>query len=105
MNGIKPLFVCMLVILLENGPSSVYAQAPAATAPKQATSPSERVPAEKSVLAESSKHAAKPETVEFCLCVGEGDNSMSKKIEQALAAPLHKTGLDYSDQPLQDIVM
>jgi hypothetical protein len=106
MNGMKPLFVWVLVFLIENGPSSIYAQTRGAAAPKQTASPSDRVPAEKSVLAESSKQAAKPEAVaaDFCRCVGEGDNSMSKKIEQALAAPLHKPGLDYTDQPLQDVV-
>jgi hypothetical protein len=29
---------------------------------------------------------------------------MSTKIEKALAGPLHQTGLDYADQPLEDVV-
>src|SRR6476620_1421843 len=33
------------------------------------------------------------------------DNSAStKRIEQALAGPLHSSGLDYTDQPLHDVV-
>jgi hypothetical protein len=92
-----------MLVLLGNVVLSAYAGAPeAAASPKQATSPTERVAAEKSVLTEPSKPEAA--AAEFCRCVGEGDNSMSKKIEQALAAPLHKTGLDYADQPLQDVV-
>jgi hypothetical protein len=101
MYGMKSLSVCVLIVLLGNVFLSAHAQAPAAV-----TSATERVAAEKSVLTESSRQAFKPEaaSADFCRCVGEGDNSMSKKIEQALAAPLHKAGLDYADQPLQDVV-
>lgn len=104
MNGMKSLLVCLLLgsVVL---PVDAQAQE-AAVAPKQATAPTERAPAEKSVLTESSTQAAKPEAAaaEFCRCVGEGDNSVSRRIEKALATPLHRTGLDYVDQPLEDIV-
>src|SRR5215210_2076285 len=107
MYGMKSLFICVPVILLGNAFSSAQAQAPAAVdSPKQVNSPSERVAAEKSVLAESSKQAAKPEAAaaDFCQCVGHGEIVAMKRIEQALSAPLHQTGLDYSDQPLADVV-
>ena len=65
MNGMKSLFVCVLIVLLGSVFSPAHAQVPAAVAsPKQATPPTERVAAEKSVLAESSKQAAKPEAAD-----------------------------------------
>jgi hypothetical protein len=106
MNGTKPLSVCVLIVLFGNGSVPAHAQAPEAiTQAPNAVSPTERVPAEESVLSEPSKQAAKPEAAaaDFCRCVGEGDNSTSRKIEKALATPLHQTGLDYADQPLEDI--
>src|SRR5437762_7303751 len=107
MNGIKSLFIYALIVLLENVVLPAHARPPEAVAsPKQAASPTERVAAEKSVLAESLKQVANPEAAagDFCRCVGEGESSARKKIEQALASPLHKTGLDYTDQPLMDVV-
>jgi type II secretory pathway component GspD/PulD (secretin) len=107
MYGMKCLFVGVAIILVGNVVLSARAQAPAAIAsPKHASSPTERVGAERSVLAESSKQAAKSEAAaaEFCQCIGQGDNSATKRIEQALSAPLHRTGLDYAEQPLSDVV-
>ena len=107
MNGTKHLSVCTLIFLLGSGYLRAYAQASeAAASPKQINSSPGQPAAEKSVLAEPSKQAAKPEAVaaDFCRCVGEGDSSMSKRIEKALAIPLHQTGLDYVDQPLEDVV-
>jgi hypothetical protein len=103
----KSLCVCVPIILIGNVFVSAHAQVPASVAaPKQVNSPTERVGVEKSVLAESSKPAAKSEATaaEFCQCIGQGDNSAAKRIEQVLSAPLHRTGLDYSDQPLSDVV-
>jgi hypothetical protein len=94
------------MVLLGNGYLPVYVKAADATAAsKKPAAPTEGTATEKPVLAESSKQAAKPEpaTTNFCRCVGEGDNSMSKKIEKTLASPLHRTGLDYADQPLEDV--
>jgi len=95
MSGMKPLFVCTLVVLLTSGRSFVRAETPLESKPAAA---------EKSVLAESSKPASKPEatTAEFCRCVGEG--ATSRRIAAVLAAPLHKNGLDYVNQPLTDVV-
>src|SRR4051812_37919446 len=107
MYGRKSLFICLLSIVPGNFVLSAFARAPeGATSPKQATSPFERAAAEKSVLTATSKQAAKHEApaAEFCRCVGESENSARKKIEQTLASPLHQTGLDYSDQPFQDVV-
>src|SRR5215213_3932381 len=107
MCRMKSLFICVPIALVGSVFLSAHAQAPASVAaPKQATSSTERVGAEKSVLAESSKPAAKSEAAaaEFCQCIGQGDNSAIKRIEQALSAPLHRTGLDYADQPLTDVI-
>jgi hypothetical protein len=102
MNGIKLLFVCVLMVLLGNVGLLARAQAPeAATTPK-----AEPKAAEKSPLVEGSNRAkTELSAAEFCQCVGRDVNSASsKKIEQALAGPLHSSGLDYADQPLQDVV-
>lgn len=107
MYNMKYLSVCVPIVLLGSVVLPSHAQAPAAVAsPKPVAPPTKRVAAEKSVLAESSKQAAKSEAApaDFCQCVGHGEIAATKKIEQALSAPLHQTGLDYSDQPLADVV-
>src|SRR4051812_47834384 len=106
MNRMQLPFVSALIVLLGICFSPVYAQVPQpVAAPKQATSPTERLVPEKSVLAGPSKPIAKPEavTADFCQCVGPRDNAATKRIEQALSGPLHQTGLDYADQPLADV--
>jgi len=76
-----------------------------AEAPKARFQPES--PAEKSVLTESSKHAAKPvsDQEELCQCMEQKETSAAKKIEQVLAGPLHSNGIDVADQPLIDILM
>lgn len=106
MNGMKSLFVCVLTVLLGNAYLSAQFQAQeAATSPK-AGSKAEQIPAEKSAIAEgANRDKRESSAAELCQCIGRDNNSAStKKIEQALAGPLHSTGLDYADQPLQDVV-
>ncbi len=105
MNGMKWVFVCGLIVLFGNVFFPAHAQTPEAAKPK-ATSPAAPIAAEKSVLTDSATQAAKPEaaTANVCLCVSQSDSASTKKIEQALAGPLHSSGIDYADQPLQDVV-
>ncbi len=57
------------------------------------------------MLTESAKQSAKPEAAaDFCQCVGQDESAVAKRIEQALAGPLHSSGIDYADQPL-DVVL
>jgi hypothetical protein len=39
-----------------------------------------------------------------CKCVGETPSPAVEKIEQALRGPLHSTGVDFSETPLNDVV-
>jgi len=41
---------------------------------------------------------------DFCKCISESDSDAVKRIEQALGAPLHSTGLDLTETPLHDVV-
>jgi hypothetical protein len=86
MQGLKSLFVCVLVIVLGNTLLRADAKDPEAPAKSE------------------QKAKADAAGVGFCQCVGRDESSAAKRIEDALDSPLHQTGLDYSDQPLQDVV-
>jgi hypothetical protein len=69
-------------------------------------------PQDKPVVAAKAEHAAPAESptssgqnsADLCKCIGEGDLPSVARIKQALQGPLHSSGLDYVEQPLQDIV-
>src|SRR6476469_6247658 len=107
MNGIKLLFVCMLTVLLGSVCLPAQAQSPEGSTSPKPTSKVDQATTTKSAIAESSNRArAESVGAELCQCAGRDNNSAStKKIEQALAGPLHSHGLSYSDQSLQDVVM
>ena len=104
MSGAKPVFVCVLTVL--TGAVRLLAADEAAEPPKQAK-PTAPIAVEKSVLAESSKQAATPDPAkeEFCECVDQKESEAAKRIEKALNAPLHSMGIDFADQPLNDVLM
>jgi hypothetical protein len=104
MYGLKLLLACVLVVLL--GYSFVWAEA---KAPEGATSPkptpkAEPTPAGKSPVAEGSSSDKTDASSELCQCINRDNAASTKKIEQALAGPLHSNGLDYADVPLQDVL-
>jgi hypothetical protein len=105
MNGSKSLFVCALIALLEtvfSTPANAQFAPGAAAKPAPKADP---VAKEKSVLAEGQKRAKlEAAAPDFCRCVGEDDSTAVARIGQVLSASLHPTGLDYTDQPLQDVV-
>jgi hypothetical protein len=106
MNETKSVFVCVLIILMSNVPLAAKDQASeAAVSPKQAT-PTTPIAAEKSVLAESSKPAATAGSAkdELCQCVDQKESAAAKRIEQALAGPLHSSGLEVADTPLASVL-
>ena len=104
MNGMKSLFVCVLIVLLGSGFVLAQAKSPedgAAPKPK-----AEQAPAEETAVAkDSNRDKTEAPSSEFCQCINRDNSASTKRIEQALAGPLHSAGLDYSDQPLQDIVV
>jgi hypothetical protein len=104
MNGVKSLFVCVLVVLLGN--SFVFAQVkgPEGGASPKPAPKAETATAEKSPKAEGANHETTNASTEFCQCIGRDNAASTKKIEEALAGPLHSVGLDYADVPLQDVV-
>ena len=104
MNGIKQVWGCAVVgwciALLTVG---VQAQ-------EQADSPVGGVPggaapgAEKSLLAEGAAPTIDyGKALEYCQCVGRFPASV-KKIEHVLRGPLDSAGIDFTDQPLSDVV-
>jgi hypothetical protein len=106
MNEIKSMFVCMLIVLLGDACLTAHAQAPAGGASPKPTALVAQTTAEKSAVAEGSNRGkTESAAAELCQCAGHDNNSAStKKIEQALAGPLHSGGLSYSDRSLQDVV-
>jgi len=101
MNGLKSLFACALIASVATVWAAARAQSPAENlSPK-----SDKPPAERSVLTGASQNT-KPENAptDFCQCVGEDDSPAVARIESALRAPLHSSGIDYADVPLQEIV-
>jgi hypothetical protein len=103
MKWMKSLVVCLSIVLFGNVGLLARAQAQEAVTPPKA----EPKAAEKSPLVEGSNRAkTESSATEFCQCVGRDVNSASsKKIEQALAGPLHSSGLNYADTSLQDVLM
>jgi hypothetical protein len=80
---------------------AAYSQAQEGVGPQGVQSPKE-----KSVHGEGSAVAnPDPAAADFCECVRKGDAAANKRIERALAAPLHSQGLDFTDQPLHDVLM
>jgi hypothetical protein len=106
MNGFKSLFVCMLTMLLGSICLPAQAQSPEGSTSAKPTSKVDQTTTEKSPIAEGSNGAkAESAAAELCQCAGRDNNSAStKKIEQALAGPLHSRGLSYSDRSLEDVV-
>jgi hypothetical protein len=105
MSGLKSLFVCVLIVSL--GSVLLQAQAPTPeTAPTPKPAPkAEQAPVAKTAPAEASnREKTEASSSEYCQCVNRDNSASTKKIEQALAGPLHSTGLEYKDQSLQDVV-
>lgn len=63
-------------------------------------------PAERSVLTGEGMAvaAAPPASQTFCQCVGEAESAAVEKIERALRAPLHSTGIDFAEVPLKEVI-
>jgi hypothetical protein len=105
MNWAKSLVVCVLIFLLGNTCLSARAQAPEGGALSKSVPKTEQTPSEKPAVAEGSSRAqTDSSTTEFCQCIKRNNSASTKRIEQALDGALHQTGLDYADQPLQDVV-
>jgi hypothetical protein len=105
MTGTKQFFGCAVVVaLVVVFCSPARAQFGEGGGPEGAG----EAPAEKSVLAEGmgmgpvsdSKRTAQ----DLCQCVGEAESPAVEKIERALRGPLHSTGLDFVEIPLQEVV-
>lgn len=106
MNGLKSLFVCTLIVLLGDVFLLAQDQSPEGVASPKPTPKAEQTLAEKSAIAEGSNRAnAESSAAELCQCINRDNSASTKRIEQALAGALHQTGIDYTDQPLQDVVM
>lgn len=105
MNAMKSLLVCVLVLLFCNGFALAQSKTPEVGASPKPAPKTDQATAAKPAHSEGSERD-KPEgsLTEFCQCIARDNSGSTKKIEQALAGPLHSTGLDYSDQPLQDVV-
>jgi hypothetical protein len=105
MNGFKSLFVCTLILLLGNDIVLAQAKSPEVGASPKSAPKTDQAPAEKLADADASTHdKLEVSASEFCQCINRDNSVSTKRIEQALAGPLHSTGLDYTDQPLQDVV-
>ena len=105
MSGSKALFGCVLVACFAGWgfpgeARSAEGENSAKSAPKV-----EQPFAEKPPVATGPAAAAEQDASDkLCQCVGRSQSAMALKIEQALAGPLHSVGLDYTEQPLQDVV-
>ena len=105
MNWMKSLFVCVLIVLLGNNCLSARAQAPEGDTSSKPAPKVEQPPAAKPAVAEGQyRDKTDASSSEFCQCINRDNSASTKKIEQALAGPLHSSGLDYTDQALQDVV-
>ncbi len=62
--------------------------------------------AEKSLLPEAATKSAAAENKAFdsCQCVNDSESAAVERIERALRAPLHSSGLDFVEAPLKDVV-
>ena len=84
-------------VLLDSGAQFRGGGGPEGTAEAQA---------EKSLIADGAPATAgaKHSAQDFCQCVGEAESPAVEKIERALRGPLHSTGLDFVEIPLQEVV-
>jgi hypothetical protein len=104
MNALKSLFVCVLIVSLGNRVSLAQTQSPEGGPSPKPSLKAEQPPAAKAAPAEASnREKTEAASSQFCQCVNRDNSASTKRIEQALAGPLHSVGLDYTDQPLQDI--
>jgi hypothetical protein len=106
MQGMKSLFVFVLIASLESIGLVGRAQAPeAGPSSKQGTAGDPLVD-EKSVPADSLKPAANSQAAApvLCQCVGQGESSATKRIEDALTSPLHKNGIDFAETALNNVL-
>jgi hypothetical protein len=105
MNGMKSVFVCMLIVAFGNVFISAHAKAPKVAASSNAAPVADKVDAEKSLLKGSIQPTAPDAAAaELCQCVDQEESGSTKKIEQALAGPLHSNGLDVADMPLNHVL-
>jgi hypothetical protein len=105
MNGMKSLFVCVLFISLGNVVVLADAQAPDGDATSKPAPKVEQPPVTKPVLVEGlTPEKSDTSSSELCQCVNRDSSAATKRIELALAGPLHSAGFDYADRPLQDVV-
>src|SRR5689334_3435413 len=105
MNGTRSLVACALIVLVGNTFALAQAKSPEPAPAAKPTPSAEPARAEKSPPSESLNREKADASSDLCQCVNRDGTASAKKIEQALAGPLHHTGLDYTDQPLQDIVI
>ena len=105
MNGIKQVWGCVVVgwciavltvgVQAQEQADSPFGDASGGVVPR----------AEKSLLAEGVAPAIDyGKALEYCQCVGQSQSSTVQKIEQALKAPLTSSGLDFTEQPLNDVI-
>ena len=106
MNGMKSTFVCGLIVVLGTAVVPARVQGQQGAESSETARRADPFGVEKSVLTESSKPTAEPAAAkdEFCHCVNEKESAAAKKIEQALAGPLHSSGIDVADVPLSDLL-
>jgi hypothetical protein len=103
MKRVSEILGCGLIACCAIASSGkVQGQAPLEGTPPQNKS-AEAPDGEKSILAPSA-HEASRDRSEDCNCIGRGDPASIKHIEQVLRGPLHSSGLDFTEQPLQDVV-
>jgi hypothetical protein len=96
---------CVLLagVVFAVGPIALAENKAADTTKKSATQ-SEQAAAEKSLLARAAKYdKAGVAPSEFCQCINV-DLDATMRIEQALAKPLSRAGLDFADTPLKAVV-
>jgi len=107
MNSSKWGLICVVTVLL----AALYfsqAYAQVAVGPEGGAAPavpSKAAPgkAEKSAPAAGAQ-PSKSEEYAFCQCVDQSESEAIARIERALAAPLHSTGLEVTEQPLKDVM-
>jgi hypothetical protein len=107
MNSSKWGLGCALVALLAAlYLSQAYAQGPeAGGAAPTAKSKPEPAPAEEAPSAEASKQSKADDNPNaFCQCVDQSETAAVARIERTLAGPLHSTGMEFTEQPLKDVI-
>jgi hypothetical protein len=105
MNETKSLLFCVLIVLFCSDFVLAQAKTQEAGASPKPVPKTEQASAAKTAHTEGSeREKPEPSSTDFCQCIARDNSASTRKIEQALAGPLHSTGLDYTDQPLQDVV-